>query len=151
MKIPDGIGFMNKKLDISKIRIKFGGKNEPKDEKLIDLLKQAYSGNLLAKVALIKSDGIKPFSNYKPKISEEYRNSFENKEKQGSPPPIYVYPSNDFFIMSDDYRAYFLYKEKKYTQIMCILLGDSDSKFIIEKSESFKLPAPKVEVIKRSG
>lgn len=134
-------------MDISKIKVKFGGKNEPKDKKLIELLKKAYKGELLVRVALIKTEGIKPFSDYRPEISEEFRKNFEEKEKQDNPSPIYVYPSNNSFIMSDDYRAYYLYKKKKYPKIMCILLGDSNSEFIVEKSEPFKLPPPKVEVI----
>jgi len=135
------------KIDISKIKVQFGGKNEPKDKKLIELLKKAYKGELLVRVVLIKTEGIKPFSDYRPDISGEFRKNFEEKEKQGSPSPIYAYPSKDYFIMSDDYRAYYLYKEKKYSKIMCILLGESDSEFIIEKSEPFKLPPPKIEVI----
>jgi len=49
--------------------------------------------------------------------------------------------------MSDDYRTYFIYKKKNYSKVICILLGDSNSEFILEKSEPFKLPLPKVQVI----
>lgn len=138
---------MNKNIDISKIKVQFGGKNEPKDEVLLYLLKKAYKGELLVRVVLIKAEGIKPFSHFKPDISEEFRNYFDNQEKQGNPPPIHVYPSDEYFIMSDDYRAFLLYKEKNYTKIMCVLLGDSESGFIIEKSEPFKLPPPKIEIL----
>lgn len=134
-------------MDISKIKVKFGGKNEPKDKKLLELLKRAYKGELLVRVALIKTEGIKPFSDFKPEISEEFRNNFDYKEKQGNPSLIYVYPSNEIFIMSDDYRSYYLYKEKNYPKIICVLLGDAESEYIIEKSEPFKLPPPKVEVL----
>lgn len=133
------------KIDLSKIRVKFGGDNEPRDQKLIDLLKDAYSENLLVRTALIKIESIYPFSTFKPKTSEEYRKYFEELEKQGSPPPIYVYPFKDHFIMSDDYNAYYLYKEKKYSKIICVLLGDSNSVGIIEKSDLFKLPPPGVK------
>ena len=81
---------MKKTIDISKIKVKFGGKNEPKDEKLIKLLKKAYHGELLVRVALIKTKGIKPFSTYKPTISKEFRKRFEDQEKQGNPPLIHV-------------------------------------------------------------
>jgi len=130
-------------MDISKIKVRFGGKYEPKDERLIGLLKNAYQGKLLVHTVLIKFEGIKPFSDFKPQISMEYRNYFETIEKQGSPPPLYVYPVQDLFIMSDDYNAYFLYQEKGYQEIVCVLLGDSDSKFIIKKSRPFHLPVPK--------
>mgnify|MGYP001563547206 CR=1 FL=1 len=138
-------------MDISKIKVKFGGKNEPKDEKLIELLMKAYSGELFVRVALIKIEGIKPFSDFQPDISPEFRIGFENKEKQNKPPPIYVYPSTEYFVMSDDYRTYYMYKEKRYSKIMCILLGDSESEFIIEKSKPFILPPLKVKVIDKGN
>lgn len=138
---------MSDKMDISKIKVKFGGDNEPRDQKLIELLKDAYSGNLLVRTVLIKAEAIKPFSDFMPKISDQYRKYFEEVEKQETPPPLYVYPDNEYFIMSDDYNAYYLYKEKNYSKIMCILLGDSDSKEIIEKSAPFQLPPPTVAKI----
>ena len=58
---------------------------------------------------------------------QKFRKRFEDQEKQGNPPLIYIYPSKDIFIMSDDYKAHFLYKGKGYPKIMCILLGDSES------------------------
>ncbi len=133
---------MSKKVDISKIKVQFGGKNEPKDEKLIGLLKKAYGGKLLVRTALIKTEGIKPFSGFKPQTSKEYLDNFENLEKKGTPPPLYVYPDNEDFIMSDDYNAYYLYKGKSYPKIMCVVLGDADGPFVVEKSEPFQLPTP---------
>lgn len=133
----------NKEIDISKIKVEFGGENEPKDEKLIELLGKAYREELLVRIALIKFEGIKPFSNFIPNISKEFREYFEEKEKQDVPPQIYVYPENNYFIMSDDYNSYFLYKEKNYKEVICVVLGDSESEFIIEKSEPFVLPIPK--------
>lgn len=127
-------------INISKINVQFGGNNEPKDEKLIKLLKSAYSGKLLVRIALIKEENIKPFSNFKPDISNNFSEYFESLEKEGNPPPLHVYPENDYFVMSDDYNSYFLYKEKGYSKIMCILLGDSASKGIIESSDPFQLP-----------
>ena len=43
-------------MNISKINVQFGGKNELKDERLIQLLKDAYSGKLLVRVALVKTE-----------------------------------------------------------------------------------------------
>ncbi|MFC1711182.1 hypothetical protein ACFLZ1_01205 [Patescibacteria group bacterium] len=139
---------MSKKIDISKLKIKFGGKNAPKDKELIKLLKLADKGKLLVRRALIKTEGIKPFSDFKPQTAKAYRDYFENCEKENFPPPLYVYPKGDYFIMSDDYNSFFLYLEKGYHKIMCILLGDSDSKFMVEKSEPFQLPALKIQILK---
>lgn len=131
-------------IDTSKIQVKFGGENEPKDNKLIELLKNAYRGKSLVRMVLIKIEGIRPFSDFKPQTSKEYRDYFENAEKKNLPPPVYVYPEKGYFIMSDDYNAFYLYKEKGYRKIMCVLLGESESEHIVEKSKPFQLPAPKL-------
>jgi hypothetical protein len=138
---------MNKKVKISDIKVKFGGDSFPEDRKLIGLLKKAYSGEQLVKMALIKFDAIKPFSEFKPHIPDEYLRYFEELEQKDTPPPLYVYPDDKCFVMSDDYNAYFAYKEKGYSEVMCVLLGDSDNKDIIEKSDPFILPQPEAEQI----
>lgn len=131
-----------KTVKISDINSKFGGNSAPKDEKMIELLKEAYSGKLLAQVAMIKIEGIKPFSDFKPQISNEFRSYFEELEKQGNPPPLYVYPKDGYFVMSDDYNGYHLYMEKNYQKIVCVVLGDADGSLVLEKSEPFQLPLP---------
>ena len=140
---------MSDSIDISKIRIEFGGDNEPKDQRFIDLFQDAITGTLLVRLVLISIEGIRSFSDFRPNISDQYREYFEELERKGTPPPLYLYPDNDHFIMSDDYNAYALYKEKQYTEIMCILLGDSVSSFILEKSEPFPLPPPQVEIVNK--
>lgn len=140
---------MSDTIDISKIKTEFGGDNPPKDQRFIDLFEDAITGKQLIRMALIKIDGIRPFSDYSSECPEWFRTYFEELEGKGTPPPLYVYPHNEYFIMSDDYIAYALYKEKQYTEIMCILLGDSDSKFIIEKSDPFPLPPPEAEIIRK--
>ena len=138
---------MDKTIPLSKIEVKFGGKYPLKDEKLMGLLKKAYKGELLVRTALIKIDGIKPFTDFKPEISNEFREYFEKCEKQRTPLPLYVYPENEMFVMSDDFNSYYSYLEKGYTKVMCILLGDSNSIFIIDKGEAFQLPLPTVTVL----
>ena len=78
----------NKNIDISKIKVQFGGKYAPKDEELLNLLKDAYRGKLLVRTALVKIEGIKTFSDFNPQISKEYRDYFENHEKRGVPPSV---------------------------------------------------------------
>ena len=138
---------MGKKIKISDVKVQFGGDSFPEDRKLIELLKKAYNGEQLVRMALIKFDAIHPFSDFKPRIAEEYKKYFEKLEGKETPPPLYVYPENESFVMSDDYNAYFTYKEKGYSEVMCVLLGDSNSKDIIEKSEPFVLPQPEAEQI----
>ena len=131
-----------KTIKISDIQVKFGGTNEPKDQKIIDLFKDAYSGKLLVTVAMIKIEGIKPFSDFKPKISEGFRSHFEDLEKQDTPPQLHVYPKDGVFIMSDDYNAFYLYLEKNYSKVICLVLGEAEGEFVLEKSEPFQMPAP---------
>lgn len=130
------------KVDVSDIKVEFGGDSEPEDKKLTGLFKKAYRGEVLVCTALIKTEGIKTFSTFKPNISDEFRAYFEEQEKQELPPPLYVYPEGEFFIMSDDYNTYYLYKEKGYKEIMCVVLGEAESEYVIEKSEPFQLPLP---------
>lgn len=127
-------------MDFKNIKIKW--EDEPKDNKLIELLKLAYTGELLVKIALIKAEGIVPFSDYKPATSAKYKQYFEDLESQGKPPLLFVYPKNNFFVMSDDYNAYYLYKEKNYSTIGCLVLGEPIGEYVIECSEPFKLPPP---------
>ncbi|MEX0616624.1 MAG: hypothetical protein WD231_02290 [Candidatus Woykebacteria bacterium] len=87
-------------------------------------------------------EGIKPFSDFKPKISDGFRSYFENLKKQDIPPQLHVYPKDDVFIMSDDYNAYYLYLEKNYSKIICLVLGEAVGEFVLEKSEPFQMPVP---------
>jgi len=136
-----------KTIKASDIHIEFGGKNPPKDDYFIQLFTQSQKGELLCHMAIIKIEGIKPFSDYKPEISERYRKWFERKIAAHSSPPIYVYPKDDMFIMSDDYDAYNLYLEKGYKEMLCVVLGEAKGPFAIEKGKPFKLPPPTVEIM----
>lgn len=133
---------MIKSIPLSKIKVRFGGKNIPKDVKLLEFLRMAYKGSLLVTVASIKMDAIKPYSDFMPEISEAFKKYFEDSERKGTPPPLFVYPFNDKFIMSDDYSSYYLYKDKKYSEVMCVVLGYAGGDAVLEKSEPFKLPLP---------
>lgn len=133
---------MKNTIKTSDIKVEFGGDNLPKDQKFIDLYKDALGGKFLVTVAMIKMEGIEPFSDFKPKISDGFRSNFEDLEKQDHPPQLHVYPNDGKFIMSDDYNAYYLYIEKNYSKVICLVLGDAEGEFVLEKSEPFKMPVP---------
>lgn len=136
-----------KKWTISDIKVKFGGKYPPKDEKAIELFKRAYDSELLVCIAMIKIEGIKPFSDYIPKIKGAIVRKFQVKDKEGFPPPIYVYPENGKFIMSDDWCIYHLYLITGHRKIPCIVLGDAEGEYVTAKSEPFHIPPPAFEMI----
>lgn len=123
-------------LDLNKVKINFGGPNNPeKDEKLIDLFGKAYKKEIPVYSTVIKTGVIKPFCNYKP--SKEALMGLKSLHieniNKGTPPMLHVYPEGNKFIMSDDYSAYYIYLDLGFDSVPCILLGDSDSKDIIEK------------------
>src|SRR6266536_268115 len=99
-------------MDISKIKnTKFTDNTEPKDEKLIGLLKQAYRGEITCTMAIAKLSALRPYSDYEPTVSDDYRKYFTEKANDGSPPTLYVYAEDGKLIMSDDYNAFTLYEE----------------------------------------
>ena len=51
-------------------------------------------------------------------------------------------------MMSDDYSNYHLYLITGRREVLCVVLGEADSEYVIEKSEPFKLPLPTIEIIK---
>lgn len=134
-------------IKLSDIKVGFGGKNPPKDDYMMELLGKAYKGELFCHMTIIKIEGIKPFSDYKPEISERFRNWFERKIAAHSSPPIYVYPKDDMFIMSDDYSAYNLYLKNGNKEMLCIVLGEAKGLCVIEKGKPFKLPPPTAEIM----
>ena len=97
--------------------------------------------------AIIKTEGIKPFSNYKPKISSDFKMYFEQQIKVKKPPSILVYPKSDKFIMSDDYNSFYSYLDQGYREILCMVLGDPKGKYVLSKSEPFQYSIPGAVII----
>ena len=135
-------------IPLSQIDSDFTDETEPKDETLLALLKQAYTGQILCQNAMIAFEKIKVFSDFQPVISEQFRNHFVQRLKQAQPPLLYVYPKADAFIMSDDYQSYYLYKEYKISQVPCVVLGAvMTTPGVAPIGEPYQLPTPSVEII----
>jgi hypothetical protein len=132
-------------MDISQINSDFTEDTEPKDDKLMGLLKKAYMGEILCTMALAKLEAIKPFSDYKPIISDAYRNDFVKQTKDAIPSPMYVYAEDGKLIMSDDYLTYYLYKELNMSDVICIVIGETPPiDGVIYHGKPYKLPLPSI-------
>jgi GTPase SAR1 family protein len=141
---PDGtpIEFVN----VSDLNIQFGGDYPPQDKHLTALLGKAYNNEIKCRKAIVNIDLIKPFSNYKPKITKDYATQFIERYQQNSPPELYVYEKDGKFIMSDDYFAYYMYKEVEVTVAICVVIGASKITEDVEYGPWFNLSLPNLEV-----
>ncbi len=110
-------------MDITKLEPLFDETTEPKDEHLMALLEKAYTGKIKCRKAVIPLELIKPFSDFKPEISQEYGDHFVALYQERTPPEMYVYEKDGAFIMSDDYNAYTMYKLIEALTTICIVLG----------------------------
>jgi hypothetical protein len=134
-------------MDISQINADFTEDTEPRDEHLIELLGQAYKGEITCMMALSNLAAIQPYSEYKPTINEGYRANFVKKAQDGMPPALYVYAKDGKLIMSDDYSSFTLYHEYDMKKAICIVIGDAPTIEGVEyHGEPFILPLPSVEV-----
>jgi hypothetical protein len=135
-------------IDISKIETDFGKNDELRDEYLGELLDKAYSGKIMCRMANIKMEAIKPFTEYKPEASDEFRKHFLKKAKTGEYIPMFVYQKSGKFIMSDDYNSYFMYKELEMEIAPCVVIGNiEDMKDVVSVGDPFQLETPAVQVI----
>ncbi|MEI6326810.1 MAG: hypothetical protein WCO78_01675 [Candidatus Roizmanbacteria bacterium] len=117
------------------------------DEFLIKLLKRAYERKISCYLAHIDIEVIKPICQI-TYVSEAFRRYFEEKIKDVlSPPTVLVYQKGSIFIASDDLNTLFLYREKKYKRIPCVVLGMPLGRHVLAKSKPFYLPHPIPEFI----
>lgn len=119
--------------------------NIPTDQKLLDLLRVAYTGDFSCYKALIKFDAIKPFSAYVPKINKDYLLKFKEEEDNGQIHYIFVYQERDKFIMSDDYFAFYSFVVYGFKEIPCVVLGEPTGESVLFKGKPFLLESPKIK------
>lgn len=141
---------INKTIKISDIKnADFTDDTEPKDERLMELLKLAYTKKIYCRVAVIPFENVVPFSNFEPDISDDYVKYFKEKYDGGHPPSMLVYQREDGkFVMSDDYNAYFMYRRLNSDKVVCqVLDAETMPEGVVEASEPFYLDTPSVEQI----
>lgn len=139
-----------KTINISDIKnAGFSDDTEPKDDQLMELLKLAYTKKIYCRTVLVSIDNVVPFSEYQPDVSEDYAKYFTEKYKAGRPPGMLVYQRDDGkFVMSDDYNAYFMYKQVGADKVICqVLDAESMPVNVIEASDPYYMELPSVEQI----
>lgn len=127
----------------------FSDDTEPKDDHLMDLLKLAYTKKIYCRTVIVAIENVVPFSDYEPSISEDYVKYFKEKYQAGRPPGMLVYQRDDGkFVMSDDYNAYFMYKQVGADKVICqVLDAESMPENVIEASDPYYMELPSVEQI----
>jgi hypothetical protein len=143
--IYDERGEHREMIDISKLDVNFGGDNEPHDDYLSELLNKAYKGEIDCRKAIVPMELVKPFSSYKPDISEGYTTHFMEAFKANTPPDLLVYEKDGKFIMSDDYNAYHMYKTTGSNNAICTIIGETTITEGVEYGPSFKMQLPTLQ------
>jgi len=107
----------------------------PTDHKFIELYKNVMTGELPFYSALIKQEGIVPFSDYKPTIPRAYLHFIIHQIGLEYMPKLHVYQENDKFIMSDDYNTYYSYILLNVKNIPCYVMGEPIGEYVLEKQK----------------
>ena len=123
------------KLLSTKISISFEGKYAPKDQRFIDLYKQVLRGEIPYYWGLVKTKAIKPFSDFKPEITEVDKKLFFNQLAKNDFPSLHVYEQGDEFVMSDDYKKFYFYLELGWKEIPCYIIGKTSNKSVADLTE----------------
>jgi len=112
-------------------------KKIPEDRKFIELFKKVLQKQAPFYKALIKFEGIRPFSDYLPKLHSALIQRVLQGIVTGHYPYLHVYQKGEHFIMSDDYQTYYIYSQLKKDVIPCIVLGKMPmSKFVLETGKA---------------
>lgn len=125
-------------ISTQKLNVNFGMPNNPdKDQKLIDLVVSAKKKEINVYTGTVDIEKIKPFCEYKPEKEsfKKTKESLKNGLIKGDPPLLHVYQDGEYLIMSDDYNAYYMYKDEEFTKVPCVIFGETD----IEGIQDLKL------------
>jgi DNA-binding Xre family transcriptional regulator len=101
----------------------------PTDPHLDRLIKQFRAGKLPCRKAVVAMFWIRPYSDFRPHITEKYRQYIDYMNQWGSnynkgPIPIVLYEHNGQLIMSGDYRTYWVHRSDESWNVDCIILGN---------------------------
>lgn len=115
----------------------------PADPYLKELVYMAEHGWHYYQKAFVEMRIIHPLANFKPDIDDEFRETFDaHYEEHGM--PLLLYERGGKLIMSNDWEAYWLYREREESSIPCIILShfNQEEKGIAVCDRPFKVERP---------
>lgn len=98
----------------------------PSDGDLKRLIYMAEYGWYYCQKAYIPITEIHPLTDYKPTISDEFRQTFEKRledEDINNRMPLTVYEKNGKLILGTNWEEYWMYREMQQISIPCIIIG----------------------------
>jgi len=99
----------------------------PEDTRYTELVTQAQAGEQECQLASVTLAMVRPYSDYRPRISGELRDEFEARYETPDELLItlYEYEPGHFMVSGDDdnYATYMLYREKQTLNTRCIIVG----------------------------
>jgi hypothetical protein len=112
----------------------------PDDLYLKNLAYMASYGWHYYQKALVEMPAIHPLANYKPVIYDEFRETFDAQLDECGM-PLLLYEREGKLISSNDWEAYWMYRERQVTAIPCIILGhfNPENKSIAICDRPFKI------------
>ena len=114
------------------------------DQKMMDLMNESMAGKVKMCEAAIKIEGLVTFIDYRPQITKQELKAYKQKIESGQFDYVTVYPRGDKFVISLDYKPYYIYKELGLKIIPCQVLGEAKGKYVVLATEGIKLPKIKL-------
>ena len=118
------------------------------DDRFVDLIYMAKHGWHTAQKAIVHMSIVHPYYDFKPVIDDEFRVTFNAWQDKRRPMTLTLYEHDGKLIMSNDYEAYWMYRERELEVADCIIIGKFSEKVDIAvydrpffiASESVKSP-----------
>lgn len=121
-----------KQINIDKIESEFEDGEE--DRYFIELFKKHLKGEVKVARAVLLFKDIVPFSSEcKPKLTPSIVDSFVEEIRNSDYPYLHVYYKDGKYIMSDNYFAYYLYKEFGFSEVLCNVYGEAPDLYKLKR------------------
>lgn len=93
------------------------------DDKFVDLIYMAKHGRYTAQKAVVHLSIIHPYINFKPGVDDEFKETFDAWHSKHYPMTLTLYEHAGKLIMSNDYEAYWMYRERELEVANCVIVG----------------------------